>query len=109
MLHGCGRAVIVVDVAVGHARRIEREARIAVAVEKNEAPGGVGALGEGVDSFAGGLRGARGSARNAYALQFRRWGYDVSWLFHVIGSVLVSRFGQRHAISFVDDSTEEPL
>src|SRR5229473_722610 len=52
------------DVAVGHARRIEREAGIALAVEEDEAPGGMRALREEMDSFAGGERSAGASARN---------------------------------------------
>jgi hypothetical protein len=59
------------DVAVGHARSIERKAGLAVAVEEDEAASGVGAFGEEVDGFAGGQRGAGSSARNAWALQFR--------------------------------------
>src|SRR6266404_6244793 len=55
---------VVGDVPVRHARRIEREAGIAVAIEEDEAAGSVGVFGEEMDGCAGGQRGARGSARN---------------------------------------------
>src|SRR5882762_2071143 len=42
------------DVAVGHAGGVEGEAGMAVAVEEDEAAGGVGALGEKMDGFARG-------------------------------------------------------
>ena len=50
------------DVAVGHAGGVEGEARIAVAVEEDEAAGGAGALGEKMDGFARGEIGGGGIA-----------------------------------------------
>src|SRR5207253_545268 len=50
------------DVAMGHARRVEGEAGIAVAVEEDEAAGGASALGEKMDGLAGGEIGGRGVA-----------------------------------------------
>jgi hypothetical protein len=50
------------DVAVGHAGRVESEGGIAVAVEENEATGGVSAFGEVMDRIARGEIGARNIA-----------------------------------------------
>jgi hypothetical protein len=63
-LNRCDEAAVGGDVPVGHARRIEREAGIAVAVEEDEAGGSMGAFGKEMDGFAGGERGAGSSARN---------------------------------------------
>jgi hypothetical protein len=52
------------DETVGHARGVESEAGIAVAVEEDEAAGGVGAFGKKMDGFAGGEIGAGGPARD---------------------------------------------
>jgi hypothetical protein len=48
--------VSVCDVTVGHARSVEGEARIAFAVEKDEAAGGVSARGEDTYGLASGER-----------------------------------------------------
>src|SRR5258707_192158 len=47
------------DIAVGHARRVEGEAGIAVAVEEDEASGGVGSFAKKMNGFAGGEIGGR--------------------------------------------------
>ena len=52
------------DEAVGHARGVEGPARVAVAVEEDEAAGGAGAFGEEMDGFAGDQVGGGGFAGN---------------------------------------------
>src|SRR5439155_9712782 len=61
-LDGSDEVAVEGDVAVRHARRIEGETGIALAVEKDEAAGGVRAFGEKVNGFAGGEIGCRSIA-----------------------------------------------
>src|SRR6266568_865312 len=61
-LDGGDEVAVQGDVAVRHARRIEGETGIALAVEKDEAAGGVRAFGEKVNGFAGGDISCRGIA-----------------------------------------------
>ena len=58
-LNGGGEVAVHGDVAVGHARRVERKAGVAVAVEQDEAAGGVRALAKDVNGFARGEIGGR--------------------------------------------------
>jgi hypothetical protein len=53
-LDGGEERAIARDVAVGHARRVEGEGGVALAVEEDEAAGALSALGEEVDGVAGG-------------------------------------------------------
>src|SRR5260370_8373457 len=61
-LDGGDEVAVQGDVAVRHARRIEGETGIALAVEKDEAASGMRAFGEKVNGFAGGDIGRRGIA-----------------------------------------------
>jgi len=72
-LNGGEEAAVRGDIAVGHARCIEREVGIAAAVEEDEATSGRGYVWRRGGRLRGRpQRGARGPARNAYALQFRQ-------------------------------------
>ena len=53
MLNGGDEIPVEGHVAVGHARRVEREAGIAVAVEKNQAAGRTRAFSEQMNGFSG--------------------------------------------------------
>src|SRR6266568_9472251 len=65
-LDGGNEVAVQGDVAVRHARRIEGETGIALAVEKDEAASGVRAFGEKVNGFAGGDIGCRSIARGGW-------------------------------------------
>jgi len=87
-------AAIGSDVPVRHARRIERKSGIAVAVEEDEAPWHA-CVWRGGGPLRGRLARRSRSRKNCLRTSIPPGGYDVRRLFP--------------AISFVDDSTEEPL